>query len=144
MPRDFTTHPIKHCAHCGFQLSFGQSYAFHAGFGNCGFLYNDAGDESFIWSSFDPDYIALVGQCHPWMLNEEQRARVEQALLPSPSGGSWRFSNPARCPQCAEPISGPIGQQIMGLAFDRRQALDNQNPPLEFPFRTFLKPNEAI
>jgi len=39
---------------CGFDNSFDQPYPFHAGFSNAGFLYNEAGNLTLVWSSFDP------------------------------------------------------------------------------------------
>jgi hypothetical protein len=144
MPRDLQTHPLKRCQQCRIELSFDRSYGFHAGFSNSGFLYNDAGDASFIWSSFDPDYAALVGERHPWTLTDQQRQRIEDSLLPSPTGGAWRFSNPARCPHCRGPISGPITETIYGLAFDGRSAPDDPAVEIEVPFRTFLRSNQSL
>ena len=144
MPRDLATHPIKHCQHCGAKLPFDRSYPFHAGFSNAGFLYNDAGDASFIWSSFDPDYTALVGQRHPWALSEEERTKIEKALSPCAAGGAWRFSNPARCLHCRGPISGPITETIYALAFDGRSAPDDPHVETEIPFRTFLRSNQSL
>jgi hypothetical protein len=139
MPRDLATHPIKRCAHCDAELPFDRSYGFHTGFSNLGFLYNDTGEESFIWSSFDRDYTALAGACHPWMLTDDQRRQIEQALSPSRAGGAWRFSNPARCLHCGGAISGSITETIYGLAFDGRLAPDDPYVEVEVPFRTFLK-----
>jgi hypothetical protein len=139
MPRDFATHPVKRCAQCDTELPFDRSYGFHAGFSNFGFLYNDAGDDTFIWSSYDPDYSAVVGECHPWALTDEQRHRLEVVLLPSRAGDAWRFSNPARCLQCGGPISGPMTENIMGLAFDGRLAADDPYVKIDVPFRTYLK-----
>ena len=71
MLRDLQIRPIKHCSSCGLELAFDHSYGFHAGFSDFGFLYNDAGDDTFIWSSYDPDYTALVGERHPWVLTAD-------------------------------------------------------------------------
>jgi hypothetical protein len=105
------------CPSCGHKNDFEQPYPFHAGFGDQGFLYNDAGNLTLVWSSFDPDYEAVVGRVHPWMLTVEQQTLLEQALGNAPSGGRWRFANPARCSRCASPISSPITQTIYYLHY---------------------------
>jgi hypothetical protein len=103
------------CSSCGHKNDFDQPYPFHAGFGNQGFLYNDAGNLTLVWSSFDPAYEAIVGKWHPWTLTAEQQVHLESALCELPSGGRWRFANPARCQKCASPISGPITETIYYL-----------------------------
>jgi hypothetical protein len=92
------------CKACGNENAFAQPYRYHAGFGNHGFLYNDAGTLTLIWGSYDPAYAGLVGGAHPWTLTEAQRTMLEDALAPAPKGGQWRFSNPPRCMRCGEPI----------------------------------------
>jgi hypothetical protein len=139
MPRDLKTHPIKMCPGCGIVLSFDRSYGFHAGFGECGFLYNDVGDQVFVWSSFDPDYVAIVGRYHPWTLTSDQQQQVEAALHPSIGGGAWRFSSPARCLKCRAPISRPMSETIMGLPFDGRTAPDDSTVEVVRPFKTYGK-----
>ena len=59
------------CPECKRLIIFNQPYPFHAGSGNQGFLYNESGNCTLVWSSFDPDYEKLVGQMHPWSLTEE-------------------------------------------------------------------------
>jgi hypothetical protein len=100
------------CTSCGHENVFDQPWPYHAGFSNEGFLYNDEGNLTLVWSSFDPAYEAVVGKNHPWALTTEQQALLEGALCSAPSGGSWRFINSARCMKCADPISGPITQTI--------------------------------
>lgn len=106
------------CKVCGHENAFDQPYAYHAGFGNEGFLYNNAGNLTLVWSSFDPAYEATVGQRkHPWTLTADDQTLFELALSPAPSGGRWRFANPARCANCASPISGPITETIYYLRY---------------------------
>jgi hypothetical protein len=105
------------CAACGKVTTFEQPYPLHAGFSNLGFLYNDSGTLTLTWSSFDPTFERLVGAVHPWELSATQRVRLESSLLPAPSGGAWRFSNPARCPGCSAPISPPISESIYFVRF---------------------------
>jgi hypothetical protein len=108
---------IVRCAHCGSGNEFDQPYPFHAGFSNQGFLYNEAGDLTLIWSSFDPAYEQLVGNKHPWMLDIDDRARIEAALLPSPRGDRWLFANPPRCVRCREPIASSMLNEIYYLRY---------------------------
>jgi hypothetical protein len=139
MSRDLKTHPIKTCPGCGIALPFDRSYGFHAGFSICGFLYNDVGNQVFVWSSYDPNYVAFVGEHHPWMLTPEQQREIEASLLPSSGGGAWHFANPARCLKCGAPISGPMSETIMGLPFDGRGAPDDPEVDIVRPFNTYGK-----
>ncbi|HEU0070096.1 MAG TPA: hypothetical protein VFS04_02265 [Alphaproteobacteria bacterium] len=112
------------CASCGYENSFEQPYAYHAGFGNQGFLYNDAGNLTLIWSSFDPDYEKIIGRKHPWALTAEEQNRLENLLRPAPSGGAWRFANHARCGQCSRSIHGSITETIYYLRYPDSLNLD--------------------
>ena len=105
------------CASCGHENGFVQPYRIHAGFSSQGFLYNDDGNLTLVWSSFDPAYEAVVGKKHPWVLTTEEQAIFEDALCPAPSGGRWKFVNSARCVACASPIGGPITQTIHYLLY---------------------------
>lgn len=105
------------CRACGGANIFEQPYPYHAGFGNQGFLYNDAGTLTLIWSSYDPAYESIVGPKHPWALSAAERNAVERALKPSPAGDRWRFANPPRCLTCREPIGKPITRDISYLLY---------------------------
>ena len=93
------------CNSCGYETQFAQPYPYHAGFGNQGFLYNDAGNLTLVWSLYDRDYADLVGMKDPTRLTVDERATLELSLLPAPSGGRFRFGNPARCKECGDEIS---------------------------------------
>jgi hypothetical protein len=126
------------CSSCGHENDFEQPYQFHAGFANQGFLYNDQGNLTLVWSSFDDAYKAIMGRKHPWMLATEEQALFEDALHPAPSGGRWRFINPARCMKCASPISGPITETIYYLCYPGSIIADLG--PTERHLREFLSP----
>jgi len=126
------------CPSCRHKNDFEQPYPFHAGFGNQGFLYNDAGTLTLVWSSFDPAYEAIVGKRHPWTLSSEQQALLERVLCEAPFGGWWRFANPARCFKCASPISGPITETIYYLRYSG--SVDTDSSPGERPLKEFLLP----
>lgn len=111
------------CDSCGAEIAFDQPHPYHAGFGNQGFLYDDAGTSTLVWSSFDPTYVDLVGAHHPWALAELAQEILEAALVPSPTGGRWRFCNPARCPNCGHRLRGPMTQDIHYLLFPGSPAL---------------------
>ena len=112
------------CGSCGAPNEFAQPHPYHAGFGNTGFLYDDSGHLVLTWSSFDPTYERLVGKVHPWALSAEQRRLLESRLQAAPSGGRWRFVNPARCIACNEPISGSILSTIHYVVPDGSVILD--------------------
>ena len=42
------------CRYCGKENLFDQPYYYHAGFADQGFLYNDAGTLTLVWSVSDP------------------------------------------------------------------------------------------
>jgi phage FluMu protein Com len=107
---------IIKCPKCKHENTFNQPYPYHAGFGDQGFLYNEKGNRTLIWDSYDPDYTAIVGKSHPWALKKAQQKKLEDLLLPD-SGGRWLFSNPARCEKCQSPISEPILKNIYFLVF---------------------------
>ena len=86
------------CKSCGVVQHFEQPYAYHAGFGNQGFLYNEQGDLTLVWSSFDPAYVRIVGSHHPWALSSEQRLKLEASLHPAPRGGQWCFKTRPAAP----------------------------------------------
>jgi hypothetical protein len=93
-------------------VRFDQPYPYHAGQGDQGFLYNEAGDKTLVWGSYDSGYESVVGKKHPWMLDATERARLEDRLLPAPDGGRWLFQNPPRCPTCRNPIGESILKTI--------------------------------
>jgi membrane protease YdiL (CAAX protease family) len=109
------THIVGTCPHCGHGNVFAQPYPYHAGYGYQGFLYNETGDCTLTWSSFDREYAAAVGSKQPWELTAADREALEDRLTPAPDGTRWLFRNPARCRQCRAPISGPITDTIYYL-----------------------------
>jgi uncharacterized protein len=112
------THIVVTCPHCGHGNVFAQPYPYHAGYGNQGFLYSEAGDCTLTWSSFDREYAAVVGAKQPWALTDADREALEARLAPAPDGTRWLFSNPARCKQCHAPISGPMTETLYYLRND--------------------------
>jgi hypothetical protein len=125
---------IVRCPVCGYDNTFAQPNQYHAGFANQGFLYNDAGTLSLVWSSFDPAYERIVGPHHPWMLSVEQRRAFEAILPAAPTGGKWRFENPARCGKCQGAIADPISaESIYYLEYPGSILLDESpsSPGLE-------------
>ena len=98
------------CPSCGRANDFAEAY--HAGFSELGFLYNEAGNLTLVWGVFDPAYVAVVGNHNPWCLSRKQERALEQALLPSPAGDRWLFANPARCTHCSAQIASPMSKQI--------------------------------
>jgi len=113
---------------------FEQPYPYHAGFADQGFLYNDAGDLTLVWSSFDSEYEMIVGSKHPWGLTAEEQTKLESSLLPAPKGGRWRFANPARCKQCREEISAPMMRNIYYLVFEGSVLTDTAPDAIGFKF----------
>jgi hypothetical protein len=105
------------CKHCGKDILFDQPYAYHAGFADQGFLYNDAGTLTLVWSILDPVFDKMFPGQPTWVMSLLNRWRFEKMLLPAPHGGRWRFRNPARCVHCARPISKPMLRSIHYLVY---------------------------
>lgn len=108
MPASVLPEMTVRCSACGSDNKFAQPTRYHAGFANQGFLYNDAGTLTLVWSSFDPAYERVVGARHPWVLTGEQQRALEAILPSAPTGGKWRFENSARCGKCQGVIAAPM------------------------------------
>jgi hypothetical protein len=97
------------CPHCHADLRFER---FHTGFNNTGYAYCDVDGSLLVWGSYDPRYVAIVGEQHPWMLDAAGRASVEAHLARCPCGGRFGMANPPRCPRCTEPIRELLSDSI--------------------------------
>jgi predicted RNA-binding Zn-ribbon protein involved in translation (DUF1610 family) len=107
------------CPKCGHLNVFNQPYAYHAGFGNQGFLYNDDGNLTLTWSVYDPDFRKLVANTDIWGVNNWEKVKSFEDWLPSaPHDGRWRFGNPARCLSCKAEISPPMGPNIYYVLYE--------------------------
>ena len=113
------------CKNCGAANRFEQPHPYHAGFANQGFLYNEEGNLTLVWSSFDSAYEEIVGECHPWALSSEQRRKLEDRLAVAPKGGKWLFRNAARCLSCSSVISRPMTEHIYYVAYPGSLVLDS-------------------
>ena len=74
------------CQHCRKPLTFVQ---YHAGFSDQGFLYCGKDGTVLTWSSYDRHYTAVAMDKHPWMLDDDERDRVEKRLRRCPCGGTF-------------------------------------------------------
>lgn len=102
-----TDNLIVRCSVCGFANEFPQPYAYHAGFGDTVFLYNEAGNCTITWGTYDQAYERLVGG-NSWHPALPEQALIEAQLPRSPKGDRWSFASPARCTTCAAVISEPM------------------------------------
>jgi hypothetical protein len=102
------------CPKCRKVISYDQPYAYHAGFSDQFFLYNDEGTLTLVWNSYDT-FEPIQGVTWLSPLNEKVRNRIESILPLAPKGGRWRFGNPARCPYCGAVVSGPMGETVYYL-----------------------------
>lgn len=125
------------CKSCEFVNKFKQKHLYHAGFSNLGFLYNDEGNLTLTWDSYDPDYQRVVGKTHPWGLSNEQQGRLEVLLKPAPFGGNWSFKNVPRCSKCHEPIGQSIIETIYYLVFPN--SLELRDPKEENGLNKVIK-----
>jgi len=100
------------CNRCKKENVFEQPYAYHAGFENQGFLYNEAGNLTLVWSTYDPAFSELLPAGSPWDFDAPMQKKIEDALPVSSKGDHWRFTNSPRCQHCGEIIGKPIGRSI--------------------------------
>ena len=112
------------CKACGEANSFAQPYAYHAGFADQGFLYDDDGLSILVWSLYDPAVEPFFQRDGQWMTAASEQRRFEEQLPLSPRGRHWRFSNPARCMHCRQPISGPMQDMIYYLFYPQSVIVD--------------------
>ena len=92
------------CSACSQITKVAQEYQFHAGFSNRGFLYCDSFPAILEFDTYNPKYVAIVGDKHPWSLNSEEKRRVEDALKPCRNEGRFRFDALPRCPVCNQTL----------------------------------------
>ncbi|HKB91972.1 MAG TPA: hypothetical protein VKC60_15760 [Opitutaceae bacterium] len=109
---------VVRCSGCRKETTFDQPYAYHAGFSDQGFLYNDAGNLTLVFGAYDPKFASVFGNYIPWTKEDKaKKIEFEASLPPAPTGGRWRFANPARCPHCGATLSGPITECISYLIY---------------------------
>jgi len=92
------------CPQCHHKIKADYPDIIHSGFDDSGFLYCDKSGDLLTWSSFDPRYVQLVGQIHPWALSKEQKSIVESSLIRCDCGGTFAFAATPRCPVCNHTI----------------------------------------
>ena len=109
---------ILTCKACGHQNEFDQPYPYHAGFSDVGFLYNEAGNATLIWSAYDPYFQKNYGEMQLWPSRKSPSTEAFEAILPlSPKGDRWTFAASARCINCKSEISPPMGQTVNYLVY---------------------------
>lgn len=88
------------CPACHDTFHNEQPYEYHMGFSNVGVLYCESCPNLLVFSSFDPTYISLIGNRHPWGLPGSDLQVIENHLRSCPCGGRFRFDASPRCPLC--------------------------------------------
>lgn len=112
------------CPSCGREILYER---FHAGFSNEGFAYCDNDSTVLLWETFAPWYTAIVKK-HPWMLNDEERRRVEAMFPRCQCGGRFAFTNPPLCPHCRSDISSFVPAGIYFLVIGSPLRYDDGKP----------------
>ena len=107
------------CPSCHKKILLKQQYFYHSGFSDVGFMYCDNDSTTLEFSSFDKAYESIVGEKHPWVLNDTEKVKVENRLKNCPCGGKFRFANPPLCPLCGQSIQSLIPAKIYYVQFDR-------------------------
>lgn len=89
------------CPTCNKVIIIKQKNVGHAGFSNLGFLYCELCTNILEFSSYNPNYVEIVGEKHPWMLSQGDKRKVEAHLKPCPCTGKFRFDLQPKCPYCS-------------------------------------------
>ena len=105
------------CLSCRHIAEFAQPYPYHAGFADQGFLYDESGTATLVWSLYDPAYERLAGPTNGSAVSMETRRHIESCLVQSPKGTAWGFDYPARCPRCASVLSAPMHGTVHYLVY---------------------------
>jgi hypothetical protein len=69
------------CEHCHNTIKIEYPNIIHAGFNDSGFMYCNQCGDILTWSSYDNNYIEIVGSKHSWMLTVEEKNKVENAVI---------------------------------------------------------------
>ncbi len=118
------------CKCCKHSNVFAQPYPYHAGFGDQGFVYNEAGNLTLTWSVYDP-YFKKNFEMLLWPPNNKEVVeKMENALPLSPRGDKWLFS--ARCEKCHDTIAGPMSATVYYLVFPGSVNLEDGGLWMEF------------
>ncbi len=100
------------CPSCRAVHLLKQKSPFYSGFSSRGFLYCDETPAILEFSVYNARYVSIVGDKHPWCLNDEERRKLEQSLKPCPLGGRFRFGAHPRCPACCSLIPDLLQDEI--------------------------------
>jgi hypothetical protein len=103
---------IINCPACGQSTAIAQKYPYHAGFSSRGFLYCDSSSAILEFDPYNPKYTAIVGDKHPWSLNQDEKECIENALKPYEKTGRFRFGALPRCPICNETLPYLLPDEI--------------------------------
>lgn len=116
------------CPNCKKKVELDQQYFYHAGRSNQGFLYCDRDSTILVFGAYDPAYVRIVGNIHPWMLDLDQRVEVERHLISCPCGGSFSFSNPPLCPHCGGSLQAALPSPMHYIIVNR--LVDGDREPI--------------
>jgi hypothetical protein len=116
------------CPTCRKKIELEQRYFYHAGRSNQGLLYCDRDPTVLVFSTYDSRYVQIVGEVHPWMLDFDQKAEIEEHLVGCPCGGSFSFSNPPRCPYCGGSLQSALPSSMHYVIVGR--LIDGDREPI--------------
>lgn len=99
------------CPFCNFSITAEYHQIVHSGFNNSGFMYCDKSGDILTWSTFDSNYRTIVDK-HPWSLTQDEKQKVEDAVITCTCGGRFRFSAKPRCPNCNNEVPAILPDDI--------------------------------
>jgi hypothetical protein len=116
------------CPGCARRLVYPEPTTKHSRWIDLGFLYDDAGTSTLVWSTLDPVYQTLFAEQSPWDLSREQQTAFEALLKAAPSGGRWQFANHPRCPHCRAAVNLPMSESGLCLVYEGSLVLKEHGP----------------
>ena len=103
---------IHVCRFCNYSINIIYPKTIHAGFSNMGFMYCNKCPNLLTWGSYNRDYMKIIERKHPWALNEDEKKKVEDAVIKCECGGNYTFSAKPRCPNCNNEIPEILPDKI--------------------------------
>ena len=118
---------ISICRFCNYSINIAYPKTIHAGFSNMGFMYCSKCPNLLTWGSYNREYMNIIQGKHPWDLNENEKNKVEDAIIKCECGGSFKFSAAPRCPNCNNEIPEILSDKIHYIVLKKEIDGDKEN-----------------
>ncbi len=90
-------------------------------------MYCDKDETVITWGSYNPAYMRVIPDKHPWLLDVDEQQTVEAAVKQCPYGGRFSFDNPPLCPFCHESVAFLVPSREYFIVTGRRLDGDSED-----------------